>query len=70
MKAEDVRSIMNNSRAMDYIAQAASQGRSRVDIPKQLINRQYLERQGYRIIGGIHQLSESCTVSWERHWRD
>ena len=70
MRAEDARSMMNNNRAMDYIAQAASQGKNRVDIPKQFVDRQYLERQGYRVTGGTHQLQENCTVSWERHWRD
>lgn len=70
MRAEDARNMMNHNRAMDYIAQAASQGKSRVDIPKEYVDRRYLESQGYRITGGDHQLAETCTVSWERHWRD
>lgn len=70
MRAEEARNMMNYNRAMDYIAQAASQGKSKVDIPKQYVNRQYLEQQGYRIKGGVHQLAETCTVSWERNWRD
>jgi hypothetical protein len=70
MRAEDARNMMIRNRAMDYIAQAASQGKSRVDIPKEYVDRTHLESQGYRITGGDHQLAETCTVSWERHWRD
>jgi hypothetical protein len=70
MRAEEARNMMNYNHAMNYITQAALQGKSKVDIPKQYVNRQYLEQQGYRIEGGVHQLDETCTVSWERNWRD
>ena len=70
MRAEDARMMMYRNRAMDYIAQAASQGKSSVEIPKDYVDRRYLESQGYRITGGEHQLAETCMVSWEIHWRD
>jgi murein L,D-transpeptidase YcbB/YkuD len=70
MRAEDARNMTKANRAVDYIARAASQGKTRVEIPKELVDRNYLESQGYRVIGSSHQLADSVTVSWERHWRD
>jgi hypothetical protein len=70
MRAEDARRMMSNNRAIDYIVQALSQGKTSVEIPKQFVNREYLHSLGYKVIGGTHQRSETCNVSWERHWRD
>jgi len=70
MRADEVRNMMNRSKAMDYIIQAANQGKSSVEIPRDYVDRTYLEQQGYKISGGESQLSEFCTVSWQLHWRD
>jgi len=70
MRAEDARKMMKQNIAMDYIVQAASQGKSKVDIPKEYVDRAYLEQLGYNIKGCEHQLADTCTVSWEKNWRD
>lgn len=70
MNADEVRKIMNRSRTMNYIINAANEGKSSVEIPRDYVDRNYLESQGYKVTGGEHQLHEYCTVSWEKHWRE
>ncbi len=70
MNADETRNIMNRSKAMNYIINAAQQGKSSVEIPRDYVDVNYLTSQGYTVTGGDHQLAEFRTVSWEKHWRD
>lgn len=70
MRADDARNLMNTSNAMNYIQQACIQGKQSVSIPIEYVNREHLQSLGYKISGGTHQRAETCTVSWEKHWRD
>ena len=70
MNAEEARTLSQRGKMLGYIQKACLQGKQKVEIPIRYVDYEYLEENGYRVSGGNHQRSETCTVSWERHWRD
>lgn len=65
MRASEIRNMMNHNAAIQYIIQAANEGRTSVRVPKGVVNRANLESLGYNV-GSNHQQADTILISWKK----